>query len=308
MPVELEYDYDAAVASLDIFSQADFDHIKEWTQKLDKSKYVPKDLSDKQLLLFYNACYGDVEKIKTCIEKYYHLRKNTPEIFDNRIINSDDLKPSVEALEFAVLPEQSCAGYDLIYHRLHYTEPSKYHFEPGCKLLFMTVDSCLSKRGPQPGHIFVFDMRGVRLGHLTRVSLSFQKDRQSSLRKFFQYVQEAMPVRMREIHVFNTEPIVDKLLLLIKPFMDKKFFDMIKFHHKNADLEKFYGTVIPRSALPPDYGGTLPDTQTLHKKCMQNLKSLEPYFKAEEEQRINALPDKKRDKAMERAFKNLDID
>lgn len=41
---------------------------------------------------------------------------------------------------------------------------------------------------------------------------------------------------------------------------------------------------------------------------MQTLKSLEPYFKAEEEQRINALPDKKREKAMERAFKNLDID
>ncbi|CAH2093453.1 unnamed protein product [Euphydryas editha] len=162
-------------------------------------------------------------------------------------------------------------------------------------------DACLNKRGPQPGHIFLFDMQGVRLGHLTRVSLS-------SLRKFFQYVQEAMPVRMREIHVFNTEPIVDKLLLLIRPFMDKKFFDMIKFHHKNADLENFYSTVAPRSTLPPDHGGTLPDTQTLHKKCMQNLKTLEPYFRSEEEQRINALPDKKREKAMERAFKNLEID
>lgn len=41
---------------------------------------------------------------------------------------------------------------------------------------------------------------------------------------------------------------------------------------------------------------------------MQNLKTLEPYFRSEEEQRINALPDKKREKAMERAFKNLEID
>lgn len=301
MLVDLEFDYDAAVASMDIFSQADFDIIKEWTQKLDKSKYVPKDLSDKQLLLFYNACYGEVEKTKMCIEKYYNLRKNTPEIFDNRVLSADDLQPSTEALEFCYLPEKSCEGYDLIFHRLHYTEPSKYHFEPGCKLLFMTVDACLSKRGPQPGHIFLFDMQGVKLGHLTRVSLS-------SLRKFFQYVQEAMPLRMRAIHVFNTEPILDKLLMLIRPLMDKKFFDIIKFHHKNEDLEKFYETVVPRCALPPNYGGTLPDTQTLHKKCMQTLKSLEPHFKAEEEQRINALPDKKREKAMEKAFKNLDID
>ncbi|CAH0713490.1 unnamed protein product, partial [Brenthis ino] len=301
MPVDLEYDFDAAVASMDIFSQTDFDRVKDWTQKLDKSKYVPKDMTDKQLLLFYNACYGDVEKTKACIEKYYNLRKNTPEMFDNRIIGSDELQPSIDALEFSALPEKSCEGYDLIFHRLHYTEPSKYYFEAGCKLLFMTVDACLSKRGPQPGYIFLFDMRGVKLGHLTRVSLS-------SLRKFFQYVQEAMPVRMRAIHVFNTEPILDKLLMLIRPFMDKKFFDMIKFHHKNVNLEMFHETIVPRCALPPDYGGTLPDTQTLHKKNIQTLKSLETYFKAEEEQRINALPDKKREKAMEKAFKNLEID
>lgn len=98
MPVELEYDYNAAVASMDIFSQADFDSIKQWTQKLDKSKYVPKDLSDKQLLIFYNACYGDVEKTKTCIEKYYNLRKNTPEIFDNRVLSVDEIQQSTEAL------------------------------------------------------------------------------------------------------------------------------------------------------------------------------------------------------------------
>ncbi|KPI99047.1 PREDICTED: alpha-tocopherol transfer protein-like [Papilio xuthus] len=301
MPVELEFDYNAATAAMDIFSQDDINFLKQWTQKLDKSKYVPKDLSDKQLLLFYNACYGDLDKTKTCIEKYYSFRKNAPEFFDSRILNSEELWPSTEALEFSYLPEKSCEGYDLIYHRLHYTEPSKYHLESGVKLLFMTVDACLYKRGPQPGYIFLFDMRGVKLGHLTRVGLS-------SLRKFFQYVQEALPVRMKAIHVFNTEPVLDKLLMLIRPFMDKKFFDMIKFHHKNEDLEKFYESVVPRSALPPDHGGTLPDTQTLHKRCMQQLQDLEPYFKAEEHQRIEALPDKKRDKAMEKAFKNLEID
>ncbi|CAG5047144.1 unnamed protein product [Parnassius apollo] len=301
MTVELEYDYDAATASMEVFSQNDIDFLRQWIQKLDKSKYVPKDLTNKQLLLFYNACYGDLDKTKTCIEKYYGFRKSLPEFFDGRVINSEELKPSIEALEFSFLPGKSCEGYDIIYHRLYYTEPSKYHFEAGVKLLFMTVDACLHKRGPQPGYVFLFDMRGVKIGHITRVGLS-------SLRKFFQYVQEAMPVRMKAIHIFNTEPVLDKLLLLIKPFMEKKFFDMIKFHHKNEDLEKFYETVVPRSALPPDHGGTLPDVQTLHKKCMQQLQALEPYFRAEEEQRISALPDKKRDKAMEKAFKKLDID
>lgn len=98
MPVELEFDYDTATAAMDIFSQDDLNNLREWTQLLDKSKYVPKDLSDKQLILFYNACYGDMDKTKACIEKYYNCRKNGPEFFDNRVITSEELKGSVEAL------------------------------------------------------------------------------------------------------------------------------------------------------------------------------------------------------------------
>lgn len=301
MNVDLEYDYEQAIAAIECFSQDDINSLKSWTQTLDKSKYVPKDLTNKQLLLFHNACYGDMEKTKTCIERYYNIRKNAPEFFEQRNMDSEELKSAAEVLEFSYFPGKSVEGYDIIFHRLHETEPSKYFFDAGVKMLFMTVDACLSKRGPQPGYIFLFDMRGVKFGHIARVSLS-------ALRKFFMYVQEAMPVRMRAIHVLNTEPVLDKLMLLCRPFMDKKFFDMLKFHNKNEDLEKFYETVIPRSSLPPDYGGTAPDTQTLHRKCVQQLKLLDSYFKAEEEQRISALPDKKREKAMERAFKNLDID
>ncbi|XP_050671259.1 alpha-tocopherol transfer protein-like isoform X2 [Leptidea sinapis] len=301
MPVDLDFDYEVAIKNMDIFSQEHIDNLHDWTQKLDKSKYVPKDLSNKQLLLFYNACEGDIERTKICIERYYNLRRSTPEMFDNRILTTEENKAALEALEYSILPEKSCEGYDMIYHRLYNTEPSKYCFEAGCRILFMTVDACLHKRGPNPGFIFLFDMAGVKLGHITRVGLL-------SLRKFFQYVQEAMPVRMRAIHVFNTEPVLDKLLLLIRPFIDKKFFDMIKFHHKTEDLTEFYETVAPRSALPSDHGGTLPDMRTLHKKCTLTLQALEPYFTAEEKQRIETLSDKKREKHMEKAFKNLDID
>ncbi|GBP54365.1 hypothetical protein EVAR_50778_1 [Eumeta japonica] len=98
MPVELEFDFKEKCSAMEIFSQKDIDELHSWIQNLDKSKYVPKDLSNKQLLLFYNACYQDLNKTKTCIEKYYDIRHNAPELFDNRIISSADLKPSVEAL------------------------------------------------------------------------------------------------------------------------------------------------------------------------------------------------------------------
>lgn len=98
MSVELEFDYIQATAAMDKFSQDDINELRSWTVSLDKTKYVPKDLSDKQLLLFYNACYGEMDKVKTCIEKYYSCRKNTPEFFENRLMSQEDIKKSVEAL------------------------------------------------------------------------------------------------------------------------------------------------------------------------------------------------------------------
>lgn len=98
MPVEIEFDYMGATASMDKFSQDDINELKAWTQTLDKTKCVPKDLSDKQLLLFYNACYGEIEKTKICIEKYYACKKNGPELFDNRYLNTEELKNASQVL------------------------------------------------------------------------------------------------------------------------------------------------------------------------------------------------------------------
>lgn len=98
MPVELEFDYVEATASMDKFSQDDINELRSWTEKLDKSKYVPKDLSDKQLLMFYNACYGNLDKSKICIEKYYSCRKNAPEFFENRVLTSEEMKKATEVL------------------------------------------------------------------------------------------------------------------------------------------------------------------------------------------------------------------
>ncbi|XP_075976832.1 alpha-tocopherol transfer protein-like [Anticarsia gemmatalis] len=300
MPCDLQFNYDETTAAMDKFSQNDIDELRQWIQKLDKSKCVPKDLTDKQIVIFYNACYSHLEKTKVCIERYYSIRRNAPELFDHRVLNSEDMKQAAKTLEMFPLPGKTSDGYEILFHRLHDTDPSKFCLEAASKYLFMLVDLCLTKQGPKPGFVFLFDMRGVKFGHITRLSLT-------TLRKFFQYVQEATPLRMRAIHVLNTDSILDKLLMLIKPFMDKQFYDMIKFYNKNDDLEKLY-EIIPKTSLPSDYGGVLPDTQVLHKECFGQLQLLEPYFKAEEEQRTAALPDKKNENTLEGTFKKLDID
>lgn len=93
-------------------------------------------------------------------------------------------------------------------------------FNDGVKLLLMYIDANLYTNGCSPGYVFLFDMQNVRLGHLTRLSIN-------SLRRFFEYLQEAMPVRLKAIHVLNTVWFMDKLLALIRPFMKQELYDMV---------------------------------------------------------------------------------
>lgn len=84
----------------------------------------------------------------------------------------------------------------------------------------MSIDANLYTEGCSPGYVFLFDMQGVGLGHLMKLSIN-------SIRKFFEYIQEAMPVRLKAIHVLNTVWFMNKVLALIKPFMKQELYDMV---------------------------------------------------------------------------------
>lgn len=123
--------------------------------------------------------------------------------------------------QFVTLPVPDPNGYRIIFHRLADNRPNQYMFNDGIKLLAMSVDASLYSEGCSPGYVFLFDMRGVRLGHLTRLSVS-------SIRKFFEYLQEGLPVRLKGIHVLNAVWFMDKILSLIRPFMKRELFDMVR--------------------------------------------------------------------------------
>lgn len=172
----------------------------------------------------------------------------------------------------------------------------------------MTIDSCLQKNGPRDGAIFLFDMKGVGLMHLTRINVA-------SLKKFFQYLQEGVPGKLRAIHVFNVVYFVDKILSLIKPFMNAEIIENLHLHQSNMDMEQFYEKYVPKSCLPSDLGGDLPSIKELHDQHCKEFMRLRPYFLAEEKQ-AELLLDNCEKKSLEnellfgneRNFKNISID
>uniref|UniRef100_A0A2S2NPS6 Alpha-tocopherol transfer protein-like n=1 Tax=Schizaphis graminum TaxID=13262 RepID=A0A2S2NPS6_SCHGA len=233
-------------------SKENIEDLRKW---IATQPHLPQNIPEEMLILFYHSCFFDMEQTRNCIEIYYTLKTETPEFFANRDISRPELVNALNILDYGCLPIRSPNDYQIIYHKLRIFEANKYVFNDGVKLLIMAMDACFKVDGTCPGYIFLFDMRGVRLGHLTRLSIS-------SLRKFFTFIQEGLPVRLKGIHVLNTQSIVDKIMMLLKPFMKKELLSMVHFYTER-DVEKIYGAV-PKQCLPEDYGGLAQSSEKTH--------------------------------------------
>lgn len=63
-------------------------------------------------------------------------------------------------------------------------------------------------------------MKGVGLKHLTRLKLG-------AVKKFFFYVQEALPLQLQSIHVLNVVWFFDKIFKLVKPFIKPEVIEQV---------------------------------------------------------------------------------
>uniref|UniRef100_A0A1Y1LY65 CRAL-TRIO domain-containing protein n=3 Tax=Photinus pyralis TaxID=7054 RepID=A0A1Y1LY65_PHOPY len=148
--------------------------------------------------------------------------------------------------------------------------------ETAMKLLLMTLDAAIYDH-PSTGLVMLFDMKGVGLLHLTRVRLK-------AVQVFCQYLQEALPVKLTEIHVLNTVNFLEKVLNILRPFVKTELFEKIKFHSTRLDMDEFHAKYVPRECLPADYGGELGPLEVLAEGNARRLLELETFFEAEENQ------------------------
>ena len=80
------------------------------------------------------------------------------------------------------LPNRDQHGNIVMAGRLLDEDPSKFSYEDCLTGWFMLQDITLRENGAVPGFVFVIDMKGASLGHITKISLS-------SLKKYYMYIQ-----------------------------------------------------------------------------------------------------------------------
>ncbi|XP_047353529.1 uncharacterized protein LOC124950614 [Vespa velutina] len=219
--------------------ESDLQIIRAW---LDKQPHLPK-IEDIYLILFLNSNYYQLERTKTTIDNFYTIRTHVPEFFSNRDPFLKDIRTQFSVTSHIPLKKMTNEGYQIIFGNMIDPEPSHYIFYENIKYFFMVVELANIKTGPTNGLVYVGDVQNLSLGHIGRINLM-------GIKKFLYFIQEAAPIRLKQIHIINSTPAMEVLLNMCKPFMKKELYEMIHFSTLES-LEKF----LPVDALPNEIGG-----------------------------------------------------
>lgn len=132
---------------------------------------------------------------------------------------------------------------------------------------------------PFKGDIPIFDMSGFTYRHITKLSLStlrcYMKFTQVKfywkirrLLKFLTKLQEAFPVRLKQIHLINVSPVLSKVLMVLRPFMKTSVSQLLNFHMPNTTTLYEH---ISQELLPCEYGGNAGSMIDIKKKFVKQL-------------------------------------
>lgn len=184
---------------------------------------------------------------------YYTMRTAIPEFFTNRDVDRPELAEIMEIADMPPLPGLTPAGCRVICLRAVDRENMPNNVADGMKLALMLGDVRLAEeKVGVAGDVYILDASVATPTH-------FAKFTPTLVKKFLVCVQEAYPVKLKEVHVINLSPLVDTIVTFVKPFLKEKIRGRIHLHSSLEDLYKF----VPKEMLPTEYGGNAGPIKTL---------------------------------------------
>ncbi|XP_031839005.1 alpha-tocopherol transfer protein-like isoform X2 [Nomia melanderi] len=252
----------------------DLEIIKEW---LSKQPHLPKFEDDSRIMTFLRGSKFSLEKCKRKLDMYFTMRAAIPEFFSNRDITRPELKDIAKLIHIPPLPGLTKNGRRVIIMRGINKDTPTPNVADGMKIVLMIGDIRLKEElTGVAGDVYILDASVATPSH-------FAKFTPTIVKKFLVCVQEAYPVKVKEVHVVNVSPIVDTIVNFVKPFLKEKIRNRIFMH---SDLKTLYD-YIPREILPTEYGGDAGPIQAIHDTWMEKLEEYGPWFAEQEAVKAN---------------------
>ncbi|GBP00809.1 Alpha-tocopherol transfer protein-like [Eumeta japonica] len=253
----------------------DLQHIKDW---LKKEPHLPDEWDDGRLMTFLRGCSFSLEKCKRKLDMYFTMRAAVPEFFADRDISRPELKQlMLHKVQGPALPGLTPNGRRVIICRGTDSKLDTQEITDTLKLALMIGDVRLGEEVEGvAGDVYVLDSAVLGPSLLAKLSPSI-------IKKFMLIIQEAYPVKLKEVHIVNASPIIDRFISFVKPFLKEKIRKRIFIH---TNIETLY-EYVPKEMLPEEYGGTVSNMDSLNDAWIKILEEYKEWFVRQEKIKAN---------------------
>ncbi|XP_025410038.1 alpha-tocopherol transfer protein-like [Sipha flava] len=221
----------------------DIESLKERVKANTELPYV----RDKLIILFLHGSYFDVDIAYKTIVIHYKYRKDLPQVFANYDPTTAGIKKVFNSMSICLLPNIYTDKHErFIYTNFKNPDPREYDFIQSVRYFFMMLEYMLETNGSFDGLVVTLNSLGMNWRHITMTPMN-------TMKKLLGFVQDALPVRLKEVHVLNAGSMMSVLFNIIKPFMRSGLMSILKLHPEGS---KDIFNHVPIELLPTEIGGT----------------------------------------------------
>ncbi|XP_013113297.1 alpha-tocopherol transfer protein-like [Stomoxys calcitrans] len=257
----------------DLEQEKIIDSLQTWFEENDK---LPNKIDRVLLTRFYYCMQKDVEKTQKLLETNYSMRFDNAYIFADRDPTDEDTENTLAFADIIPLPGLTPQSYRVMIHRINSSDPKMIHHAQDTKTYMLLADTRFSLPDAvidgvpvlAKGDVHVTDMACHTMGHMRQMSFRV-------LRAMVKFLQEAYPIRIRAIHLINCPSYMNKIMSIIRPFVNKRVFEVMHFH--TDGLDGLYEH-IPKEMLPEEYGGNAGTIPELKKKVVATMMEKRDYL------------------------------
>ncbi|XP_075543385.1 alpha-tocopherol transfer protein-like isoform X2 [Dermacentor variabilis] len=200
------------------------------------------------LVKFLRARKYDVEEAFKNIRKYFRVKQETREMFDNLNPYSVPFDSTCRQHRLVTVSRQrDSLGRGVVLLRLGAWNSRMCSLNDYFRVSLVQVEWLLFQQDVQiRGVVFVLDFKGLSVYHITQYTPYF-------ISKLLYLMQDCYPIRVKALYVIHNPALFDILFAAAKRFMKPKLLQRVRL--LGHDLVKLHN-LLPADVIPKEAGGT----------------------------------------------------
>lgn len=244
-------------------------------------------LERRLLQRYLHASHQQLAVAQKLVELSFGMRNAHADIFVERDPLSAGARQVLAMADMLPLPRPTADRCNILLLRFRDANAELLNFNETVRMFFMMSDVRLIAGDMNDGEIPIFDMQGLTLMHFPRLVLS-------TLRLYMRYTQEAHPALVRQVHVINCSPFIDRCMAIAKPLIRSEVFKTVQFLNPSWFLNNFNNKYVqihfhlpgsdtldefvPRELMPNEYGGKSGFLADIRRDAFEKLQQYRDYL------------------------------